>query len=101
MESPTGSGIYAVRCVPTGKVYVGQASNLRVRWLRHCYDLAAGRHHCKPLLRAWIKYGREAFAFEVLEFVDPPLLTEREDHYIKALKASAREHGFNLAPAAG
>lgn len=94
------SGIYCIRCVPTGKVYVGQASRLRVRWNHHRRRLILGKHRNKPLQNAWNKYGPDAFDFEVLEEVEAERLTEREDHFINLLEAAHRDHGFNRCPAA-
>ena len=60
---PDGLGvIYQIRCIPTGKVYVGQAQSerLQLRWDRHRSDLRKGKHHAVKLQRAWNKYGESA-----------------------------------------
>ncbi len=43
-EFPAASGIYAIRNVLNGKVYVGSAVNLKKRQIQHWADLVAGRH---------------------------------------------------------
>jgi group I intron endonuclease len=40
---PRASGIYQIRCIPTGKIYVGSAVNLRKRWDQHHRSLRKGK----------------------------------------------------------
>jgi group I intron endonuclease len=95
------SGIYCIRCLATGRVYVGQSQDIRARCAEHKRKLVRGKSRHLLLQRAWNKYGAEGFTFEVLEVVDIERLTEREDHWIKLLGAFDRDHGLNLCPAAG
>ena len=96
-----GSGIYCIRCVPTGKVYVGQAVNLHKRLNNHQKRLEAGRSRHRYLQHAWDKYGSESFVFEMLEEVEPARLVEREGHFIKLFNASDPSRSFDFCPAAG
>lgn len=59
-------GIYAVTNTISGRVYVGQAVNIRKRWEVHRCTLETGNHRNRYLQRAWNKYGADAFRFEVL-----------------------------------
>ncbi len=93
-------GIYMMRCVPTGRVYIGQATDIRRRWNGHRTYLAKGTHHSGYLQRSWIKYGAGAFTWELLERVEPARLTEREQHYIDLYRAANQRYGFNVCPAA-
>jgi group I intron endonuclease len=104
------SGVYCITCIPTGKVYVGQAVDIKQRWAVHKCDLRRGSSNCKQLQRAWNKYGEHAFIHETLEFIDHiglskkelvGRLTEREQYYMDLLKASDGRFGFNGCPAAG
>ena len=67
--SKTGSGIYAIVHIETGRKYVGSAVNLTKRWNIHRHGLRNKKHHSAALQRAWDKYGEAAFSFEVLEVV--------------------------------
>lgn len=98
--APRSPGIYAIRHVESGRVYVGQTVNLRLRRNHHRAQANAGKH-CNPKLqRAWAKHGEAAFAFEVLELVAEVVdLSAREQFWIDRLDAVAR--GFNICPAAG
>src|SRR4051794_5001336 len=70
-QSECHSGIYAIRCKPTGKVYVGSAARITKRWNDHRQSLASGKHHSVLLQRAWEKYGPDAFEFTVLAYCAP------------------------------
>jgi hypothetical protein len=49
-----------------------------------------------------MKYGSDAFQFEVLEVVaNAEQLIAREQHYLDALRAADRQYGYNIAPRAG
>src|SRR5689334_10397216 len=58
-QIPSVSGIYQIRCVRTGKIYVGSAVNLRARWDFHRRALAINQHHNPHLQAAWNLYGEE------------------------------------------
>ena len=83
------SGIYTITNTTNGKVYIGSSSKLTYRFYRHRSDLDAGKHHCRHLQRAWIKYGRENFAFDIIEAGTPrDELLWREQVNIDALKST-------------
>lgn len=91
-------GVYAIWCVPTGRMYVGSAKNIRARWRAHTTALLRGKGNVK-LQRAWNKYGGSAFTFEILEAVpDASMLIEREQAHIDALRAAS--FGLNCRPRA-
>jgi group I intron endonuclease len=105
MESiPQASGIYQILCVPTGKIYIGSAVNLRKRWRNHCYLLdGKGKrpHHNIHLQRAWDKYGADAFTFTVIELAEPNRLIEREQFYLDSLTPYVDGNGYNVCTTAG
>src|SRR5215216_6770850 len=79
---PPTSGIYQIRCIPTGKIYVGSAVNLRKRQRDHINSLRRGNHENTYLQRAWNKYGEANFDFTILEFVDASDLLYTEQVWI-------------------
>lgn len=95
-DIPAVSGIYRIVCTITGKFYIGSTTNLQRRYREHFNELCRRVHCNRKLQNAWDKHGPEAFAFEIIEFVLPPFLLEREQYWIDKLKPS-----FNLAPVAG
>jgi group I intron endonuclease len=98
----TASVIYQIRCVPTDKVYVGSAVNMRNRAHKHRSDLRLGKHHSVYLQRAWKKYGAHAFIFEVLEVVQNAVdLVAREQVWIDLKRSTNRRYGYNICAVAG
>ena len=95
------TGIYAIKNTANGKIYIGSACDIERRWKVHRSDLSLGRHHSKPLQRAWKKYGPDAFAWIVLEIVESiDVLIDREQDWIDGAECCA-PRGYNLAPIAG
>jgi len=86
--SGTKSGVYLIRCEPTGKFYVGSSKSIHQRWAQHRAKLRKGKSVCLGLQRAWVKYGEAAFTFHVLEECEPQRLTLelREQHFIDTLR---------------
>lgn len=100
MESiPKKSGIYQIRNLVNGKVYVGSTVNLHRRALAHFNKLQHHNHHSIKLQRAYNKYGLDKLTFEVLEYVEEENLLEREQYYIDTLEAVS--NGYNINPIAG
>lgn len=93
---PTTSGIYRIVCLTNKKLYIGSAVNLRKRWQDHSRDLSRKTHCNQKLQRAYQKYGSDAFQFEIIEFVLPPFLLEREQYHLDKNKPFGSK-GFNIA----
>ncbi|HZR43797.1 MAG TPA: GIY-YIG nuclease family protein [Ktedonobacteraceae bacterium] len=91
-------GIYVIRHLESGKVYVGSANNISKRWSRHRKDLRAGTHSNKHLQAAWTKYGEEAFVFEILELTNQ--LDVREQFWMDYTECINPEKGYNYCPIA-
>ncbi|MEO7177505.1 MAG: GIY-YIG nuclease family protein [Allosphingosinicella sp.] len=66
-ERKAPTGIYALRCLPTGQVWVGQSTDLEAveRRLRFALKMASTPH--RSMLAAARAYGEEDFAFETVE----------------------------------
>jgi len=94
------TGIYEIRCTANDRRYIGSAKNIRHRWNVHRSDLELGRHGNGHLLKAWRKYGAEAFLWVVLEECGLDVLIEREQFYLDCAYA-VNEVLFNLCPTAG
>lgn len=89
--------VYKIQNKVNGNTYVGSALSEKQRRRRHFKDLRNGKHHCKPLQRAYTKYGKEAFIFEVLETIDDPKgLISREQFWIDNLNPK-----YNICRVAG
>jgi len=96
------SGIYQIRNTINGKVYIGSTVRpFQKRWQQHRRHLAAGTHHSDHLQSAWLKYGQEAFAFEVVQDCDPLECVPLEQQFIDSTKSADRQFGYNASPTAG
>ena len=67
-------GIFAIRNLVSGKVFVGSTIDLTSMFNRIRFQLAAGAHPNKPLEADWKNLGAPKFEFEVLEEI-----VERDD----------------------
>jgi len=98
---PRASGIYQIRCIPTGKIYIGSAKNLRVRWGQHQRSLRRGLHSNIHLQQAWNRYGEASFDFTTLEIVETSGLLEAEQIWIDRTGCAERGVGYNIFAVAG
>ena len=90
------SGIYAIRNLVTGKMYVGSAIDFAKRFKNHRSALTNGKHNPK-LQNSWNKHGAGAFVFEILEVVeDKALLLTIEQQWLDKFK-SYGPAGYNVA----
>jgi len=93
------SGIYQIRHVETGKVYVGSAVNFPRRFALHRCNLRAGKHRNTKLQNAWNKYGESAFRFERVLICSKANLITYEQACIDGF--SAVSDGYNILGVAG
>src|SRR6478752_8344434 len=64
-------GIYAVRCVVSGEVWVGGAPDLSKIQNRLWFTLRQGANTHRSLQSMWNAHGAEAFSFEIIERLEP------------------------------
>ncbi|MFA6056284.1 MAG: GIY-YIG nuclease family protein [Thermodesulfovibrionales bacterium] len=88
-------GVYQILNEVNGNIYIGSTSrNFEQRWNEHLSALLRGIHHSCHLQNAYLKYGKNAFRFSIVEVVDKPEdVISREDYYIKLLKPE-----YNICP---
>lgn len=94
---PHSSGIYRITCTANGKIYIGSAMDFNKRWKNHRVGLNNNNHSNRHLQAAWNKYGKDAFIFEIIEFVMPWSVLDREQYWLDKLKPYNRTIGFNIA----
>lgn len=78
------AGIYTIT-TPSGKFYVGSASNFSERFRVHRHRLRSGKHHCLPLQNAFHKYDLDGLKFEILLVCDKKDLLMYEQRAIDTL----------------
>ena len=97
-EAPKSQGVFAVRCAPSGEVWVSASPNLEKQQTGLWFSLRMGGNPNKAMQAAWKAHGEAAFSFEVLEalkveddapaYVIQAKLKDREAHWRQALGAA-------------
>ncbi|MCL2677595.1 MAG: GIY-YIG nuclease family protein [Clostridiales bacterium] len=63
-------GVFAYKCLPTGKVYLGFGQNIKAEVNGISFQLRAGRHSAnKNLQEDWKRHGESGFEISVLEML--------------------------------
>jgi hypothetical protein len=89
------AGVFAIRCLATGEVWIGRTPNLAAIWTRIAFSLRQDASPNAGLQAAWREHGAESFVFEAVEtlkeealdFARDSLLKERLAHWRAALGA--------------
>ena len=109
-------GVYRIRNLVNGKVYIGSAASqggFKKRWDKHLSDLFLEQHHSIKLQKAWKKYGPKAFIFEIIEIITRPkdmgdelwklIILSREQYYLDTVlfahskdRSLFRDLGYNI-----
>lgn len=87
-------GVYKITNNINDKVYIGQSINIKARWKDHMHTLDRNDSRCTLLQRAWNKYGKENFSFEILELCEEDMLDEVEMKYIAIY--DSHNNGYNI-----
>jgi len=106
IHSLSTSGIYQIRSIINGKLYVGSANHFKDRKWDHLKRLKNKNHGSYLLQRHYDVHGENNLIFEIIEIVSRKInedilsfkkrLLEREQYYIDTLKPE-----FNIAKIAG
>lgn len=91
------AGIYAVKCLASGEVWVGRSPNIDSVQTRIWFTLRTGGSSFPEMQKAWDDHGAGSFSFEVLErleekpsaYLRDAELKERATHWRAALGADA------------
>ena len=89
-------GIYCIKNTVNNKVYIGQSNNIEKRFYEHKRTLVNNNHRNIYLQRAWNKYGKDNFMFNIVEKYTELELNDKEVYYIKKFKSDNLEFGYNL-----
>lgn len=95
---PKCSGIYKIKNIVNGKVYVGSALNLEKRIKNHIWGLSKNKHRNIILQQAIEKYGVENFYFIILELCEYDGIAEREKFWIDYYQSYKKQNGYNIQP---
>jgi hypothetical protein len=103
-EQKKPAGVFQIKNIANGKVFLGSSLNLDGALNRHKFALTIGKHQNEAMQKDWDEFGPEKFVFEELEVVqakenDPHLniddeLTLLEQIWLEKLQPLG-ERGYN------
>lgn len=98
---PNTPGIYAIRNIANGRMYIGSSATLRKRVREHHSALIRGVHKNSKLQHSWAFHGEHCFEFFVVEYLEHKEdLIPREQYWIDCADASSNEN-YNILKIAG
>jgi len=90
--------VYTIKNILDGKMYIGSSIDIERRKRQHLNSLLKNEHHSIHLQRAWNKYGKDNFVFEILDSnVTKENLREKEKEWILRCKTLDVEFGYNIS----
>jgi group I intron endonuclease len=82
-------GVFQIRNLTNGKIFIGSSVNLDKIWNRHKFQLEMGGHKSPELQKEWNEYGADNFIFEILEEIkesdDPTIDNNKEVEILEGL----------------
>lgn len=101
-ELKNKSGIYQIRNLQDGKLYIGSTLDFKTRKNKHLNDLKQKIHVNSHLQNAYNLYGQESFVFEIIEFIkNKDKLLEYEQYWIDRFNVYNSKYGYNISKKAG
>lgn len=99
-------GVYAIKNKITGKMYIGESTNITSRWKTHKQDLNNNTHHSYKLQKEWNEYGESSFQFRIIEnfaFAENLIIDKRKlkivllcREFYNIKKFNTIENGYNI-----
>ena len=90
-------GVYMIKCLINGKVYIGKSNDVKRRWREHKSRLKRNNHENEKLQYDWNKYGEDNFEFKLIENYDNEEFgIELEKKYINEYKSYDLNFGYNM-----
>ena len=91
------SAIYKIQSnIKPGRIYIGSAIDVQIRWSVHLYYLRKNKHHSKKLQRHYNKYGEADLRFSILLGCEKEDLIKTEQYFLDSYRPY-----FNECPFAG
>lgn len=94
------SGIYCIRNIINNKMYIGYSKDMLKRKSSHFTELKYNYHDNDKLQKAYNKYGKENFEFNIIAYYpDEEFTLPTMEHYWCALfNVHDDRFGYNIAP---
>lgn len=88
-------GVYLIKNLANGKIYIGSATNVANRKSSHFCSLRKNTHHNTHLQSAWNKYGDQNFSFSVIQYCHQTELLKIEQDCILEYRSDDKKIGYN------
>lgn len=95
------SGIYHIKNLANGMMYVGRACDWKKRQRQHRCSLSANKHQNTHLQHAWNKYGESYFEFRMIWEEQSDRLVELEGFILEELFDSGRLYNMHKSSDGG
>lgn len=91
-------GIYLIRNLMNGKIYIGKSINIYSRMKTHIgkLNMRCIKSENQHLINSWNKYGKDCFSYCVVEETTSDKLSERELYWINFYHSTDRDKGYNF-----
>lgn len=89
-------GIYCIRNIVNGKIYIGSSKCAYERWHFHKKQLRNNRHDNVHLQSSWNQYGEENFEAFLIEKCNKTDLIKQEQLYLDNTLCLNNKHGYNI-----
>ena len=98
VEHKDKCGIYLIRNLVNGKVYIGKSNNIYRRIKSHILGLKnkSSKHENEHFINSWNKHGENSFEYIILEECEFDKLKEKELYYIIEYDSLNRTKGYNF-----
>jgi len=99
-------GIFQIKNLQNGKIFVGSSQNIPGIINRYRFELKLGNHKNRHLQAEWNEYGSNGFSFETLETIEPKTdpgwkpadeLNKLKDLWLEKLQPFGKR-GYNSKP---
>ena len=94
-------GIYGIRNINSGKIYIGKSTDIKSRFSFHKSKLKHNKHFNDHLQEDWNLYGEFNFEFIILEECLKEELNEKEIIYVKKIKEENKIYNMRDGGAGG
>lgn len=88
-------GVYIIKSLESGRVYIGSSKRVRARIARHVKLLNNRKHHNDDMIGEWEKFGEDSFEFSLIEECNEDMLRVREFMWCKKYDVFNPLNGFN------
>lgn len=78
-------GVFQIRNLENGKIYIGSSLDLNAAWRMQKFQLKSGTHLIEQLQKDWNLMGGDSFVYEILEKIEPD--DSKNLNYSKEVKA--------------